>query len=200
MSTNFDHLPRDLPRPVDDGAASHLEGMSLPAIQLAATNGSRLDLAGIQGRVVIYAYPMTGRPGVPLPDGWDGIPGARGCTPQSCAFRDHDSELKSLETSVFGLSTQSTDYQKEARDRLHLPFELLSDSELRLKQALGLPTFMVAGMELYKRLTLIAENGRIQKVFYPVFPPDRNADDVLAWLRQDAELGAAGDAPRAARS
>jgi peroxiredoxin len=173
--------------------------MTLPKILLAATNGASVDLAGIQGRVVIYIYPMTGRPGVPLPDGWDGIPGARGCTPQSCAFRDHYSELKSLETAVFGLSTQTTDYQKDARDRLHLPFELLSDSELRLKQALGLPTFEVAGMELYKRLTLIAENGRIQKVFYPVFPPDRNADDVLAWLRQNAQLGAAGDAPRAAR-
>ena len=199
MSTNFFELPKDLPRPVDDGAASHLEGMTLPKIRLAATNGVSVDLAGIQGRVVIYIYPMTGRPGVALPDGWDGIPGARGCTPQSCAFRDHHSELKSLEASVFGLSAQTTDYQKEARDRLHLPFELLSDSELRLKQALGLPTFEVAGMELYKRLTLIAESGRIQKVFYPVFPPDRNADDVLAWLRQNAQQGAAGDAPQAAR-
>jgi peroxiredoxin len=199
MSTNFFELPKDLPRPVDDGAASHLEGMTLPNIPLPTTNGVSVDLAGIQGRVVIYIYPMTGRPGVPLPDGWDGIPGARGCTPQSCAFRDHYSDLKSLKTSVFGLSAQTTDYQKEARDRLHLPFDLLSDSELRLKQALGLPTFNVAGMELYKRLTLIAENGRIRKVFYPVFPPDRNADEVLAWLRQNAQLGAAGDAPQAAR-
>jgi peroxiredoxin len=198
MSTNFLELPKDLPRPVDDGAASHLEGMALPKILLAATNGASVDLAGIQGRVVIYIYPMTGRPGVALPDSWDGIPGARGCTPQSCAFRDHYSELKSLDTSVFGLSAQTTDYQTEARDRLHLPFELLSDSELRLKQALGLPTFEVAGMELYKRLTLIAENGRIQKVFYPVFPPDGNANDVLAWLRQNAQQGAAGDAPQAA--
>jgi peroxiredoxin len=199
MSTNFFELPKDLPRPVDDGAASHLDGMTLPKILLPATNGTTVNLAGIQGRVVIYIYPMTGRPGVPLPDGWDGIPGARGCTLQSCAFRDHYSELKSLKTSVLGLSAQTTDYQTEARDRLHLPFELLSDSELRLKQALGLPTFKVAGMELYKRLTLIAENGRIQKVFYPVFPPDRNADDVLAWLRQNAQQGAAGDAPQAAR-
>jgi len=199
MSTDFFELPKDLPRPVDDGAASHLERMTLPKIPLAATNGTTVDLAGIQGRVVIYIYPMTGRPGLALPDGWDGIPGARGCTPQSCAFRDHYSELTSLETSVFGLSAQTTDYQKEARDRLHLPFELLSDSQLRLKQVLSLPTFKVAGMELYKRLTLIAENGRIQKVFYPVFPPDRNADDVLAWLRQNAQLGAAGDAPQAAR-
>jgi peroxiredoxin len=198
MSTTFFELPKDLPCPVDDGAASHLERMTLPKIRLAATNGVSVDLASVQGRVVIYIYPMTGRPGVALPDGWDGIPGARGCTPQSCAFRDHHSELKSLETSVFGLSAQTTDYQKEARDRLHLPFELLSDRELRLKQALGLPTFEVAGMELYKRSTLIAENGRIQKVFYPVFPPGRNADDVLAWLRQNAQQGAAGGAPQAA--
>ncbi|MEW5974273.1 MAG: peroxiredoxin [Acidobacteriota bacterium] len=197
MSTHFFELPKDLPRPVDDGAASHLEGMALPEILLGATNGASVELAGIQGRVVIYIYPMTGRPGVALPDGWNGIPGARGCTPQSCAFRDHYSELTALETSVFGLSTQTTDYQKEVRDRLHLPFELLSDSDLRLKQALGLPTFEVAGMELYKRSTLIAQNGRIQKVFYPVFPPDRNADDVLAWLSQSAQRS--GDAPPAVR-
>ncbi len=186
MSASYTELPKDLPRPVDDGAASHLEGMRLPKLSLPATNGAGVDLAALAGRVVIYVYPMTGRPGVPLPDGWDGIPGARGCTPQSCAFRDHYAELQSLKTSVYGLSTQTTDYQKEARDRLHLPFELLSDSAHRLKKELRLPTFQVAGMELYKRLTLIAEDGRIRKVFYPVFPPDRNADDVLAWLRQNA--------------
>jgi peroxiredoxin len=145
-------------------------------------------------------YPMTGRPDVPLPDGWDGIPGARGCTPQSCTFRDHYSELRSLNTSVLGLSVQTTDYQKEARDRLHLPFELLSDSEHRLKQLLRLPTFKVAGMELYRRLALIVQDGQIQKVFYPVFPPDQNAPDVLAWLRQNAQLGAAEDASKAARA
>ena len=199
MSTNLSELPTDLPRPVDDGAAAHLPGMTLPKVILPATNGASVDLSGIPGRVVIYIYPMTGRPDVPLPDGWDGIPGARGCTPQSCAFRDHYSELKSLDSSVFGLSAQTTDYQKEARDRLHLPFELLSDSEHRLKQLLRLPTFTVAGMELYKRLTLVAENARIQKVFYPVFPPDQNAEDVLAWLRQNAQLGAAGAAPKVAR-
>lgn len=199
MSTNLSELPKDLPRPVDDGAASHLEGMKLPKVSLAATNGSNVDLAELPGRVVIYIYPMTGRPGVPLPDGWDGIPGARGCTPQSCSFRDHHSELKALNTSVFGLSTQTTEYQREARDRLHLPFELLSDTGHRLKQLLRLPTFAVAGMELYKRLSLIVENGLVRKVFYPVFPPDQNANDVLAWLRQNAQLGAAGDAPRSAR-
>jgi len=165
-----------------------------------ATNGATVDLGGIPGRVVLYVYPMTGRPGVPLPDGWDGIPGARGCTPQSCSFRDHYSELKSLNASVFGLSTQTTDYQKEARDRLHLPFELLSDSGYRLKQLVRLPTFSVADMELYKRLALIVEHGQIRKVFYPVFPPDKNAADVVAWLRQNAQLGAAGDAPQAART
>lgn len=184
MNSKLSDLPADLPRPLDDGAAAHLEGMALPALTLAATNGASVDLSRLSGRVVIYVYPMTGRPGVPLPEGWESIPGARGCTPQSCAFRDHHAELESLHTRVFGLSTQSSDYQREARERLHLPFELLSDSERRLKTLLRLPTFIAAGMELYKRLTLIAENARIRKVFYPVFPPDRNAGDVVAWLRQ----------------
>jgi peroxiredoxin len=200
MSTNFTELPKDLPRPVDDGATSHLQGMKLPSVALPATDGMSVNLGTMPGRVVIYVYPMTGRPDMPLPDGWDGIPGARGCTPQSCAFRDHYSELRSLNTSVLGLSVQTTDYQKEARDRLHLPFELLSDSEHRLKQLLRLPTFKVAGMELYRRLALIVQDGQIQKVFYPVFPPDQNAPDVLAWLRQNAQLGAAEDASKAARA
>jgi peroxiredoxin len=130
---------------------------------------------------------MTGRPGVPLPDGWDGIPGARGCTPQSCSFRDHYAELKALHTGVFGLSTQSSAYQREARDRLHLPFELLSDSGLQLKDALRLPTFTFAGIELFKRLTLVTRDGHIEKVFYPVFPPDQNANEVLTWLRESAQ-------------
>jgi peroxiredoxin len=160
--------------------------MRLPKLNLRATDGTDVDLGAIPGRVVIYVYPMTGRPGVPLPDGWDGIPGARGCTPQSCSFRDHYLELRSLNTLVFGLSAQTTEYQKEARDRLHLPFQLLSDSTLRLKHLLRLPTFTVAGMELFKRITLVVDNGRIERVFYPVFPPDQNADDVLAWLRQHA--------------
>ena len=185
MSANYSELPKDLPRPVDDGAASHLQGMKLPGVALRATDGTSVNLGAIPGRVAIYVYPMTGRPGVALPNGWNEIPGARGCTPQSCAFRDHHSELKALNTAVFGLSVQTTDYQKEARDRLHLPFELLSDSELRLKKLLRLPTFTVDGMELYKRMALIALDGAIEKVFYPVFPPDRNAGDVLAWLRQN---------------
>jgi len=188
MSTDFLELPKDLPRPVDDGAASHLHGIGFPRLALPATNGANVDLAATPGRLVIYIYPMTGRPSVPLPDGWDSIPGARGCTPQSCSFRDHYSELQSLNTSVFGLSAQTSEYQKEARDRLHLPFELLSDSGLRLKQLLRFPTFTVADKELYKRLTLVVENGRIQKVFYPVFPPDQSADEVLAWIRQNAQL------------
>lgn len=186
VELTLSQLPQDLPIPVDDGAAGHLTGLSLPDLKLPATDGSSINLAGLRGRWVIYIYPMTGRPDVSLPDGWDGIPGARGCTPQSCSFRDHYDELRLLETGVFGLSAQPTDYQREARDRLHLPFELLSDSELKLKALLQLPTFTVAGMELYKRLTLIAEDGVIVKVFYPVFPPDRNADDVLDWLRRGA--------------
>ena len=185
---------QDLPRLADDGAASHLEGTKLPALALPSTDGGSVRLATLPGRFVLYIYPMTGRPDVPLPDGWDAIPGARGCTPQACSFRDHYAELKSLRTGVFGLSAQTTEYQREARDRLHLPFQLLSDSSLQLKQLLRLPTFTAGGMELYKRLTLIVEDGRIVKVFYPVFPPDRNADDVLAWLRRDAQPGAAGDA------
>jgi len=185
MSTSLSQLPKDLLVPVDDGAAAHLEGQSLPDLALPSTDGATVNLASLGGRWVIYIYPMTGRPGIPLPDGWDGIPGARGCTPQSCSFRDHYAELKSLNTGVFGLSAQTTEYQREARERLHLSFHLLSDSSLRLKQTLRLPTFTVAGMELFKRLTLIAESGRIEKVFYPVFPPDRNAGEVLAWLRKD---------------
>ena len=194
MNVNLSRLPKDLPAPVDDGAASHLEGSLLPNLVLLSTNGSCVNFAGLSGRWVIYVYPMTGRPDVPLPDGWDGIPGARGCTPQSCGFRDHYAELMALNTGVFGLSAQTTEYQREARDRLHLPFQLVSDSTLRLKSAMRLPTFTVAGMELYKRLTLIAHEGRIAKIFYPVFPPDQNADEVLAWLRKNAYPSAPADA------
>ena len=199
MATDFFPLPKDLPVPIDDGAAAHLVGLELPNVSLVCTNGTNINIGELKGRWVIYVYPMTGRPGVPLPEGWDAIPGARGCTPQSCSFRDHYAELKTLHAGVFGLSAQPSDYQREARDRLHLPFELLSDSGLKLKEALRLPTFTVAGMELYKRLTLIARDGHIEKVFYPVFPPDRNADQVLTWLRENTQPGAGGDAPQAAR-
>jgi peroxiredoxin len=178
-------LPDDLPIPQDDGRANHLPGMELPAVELACTDGSTVDLASLEGCWVIYIYPMTGQPGVPLPEQWDEIPGARGCTPQSCSFRDHHAELKALGASVYGLSAQDPEAQREARERLRLPFQLLSDSDLKLKHALQLPTFEADGLELFKRLTIITRNGRIEKVFNPVFPPDRNADDVMEWLRKN---------------
>jgi peroxiredoxin len=195
MTTTLFQLPDDLPEPVDDGAAAHLEGAHLPVLLLPSTGGDQVNLSELEGWWVIYIYPMTGRPDAALPEGWDAIPGARGCTPQSCSFRDHYKELAALGAGVFGLSTQDTEYQREARDRLHLPFQLLSDSSLQVKHTLRLPTFTTAGMELYKRLTLIAQDGEIRKVFYPVFPPDRNADDVLAWLRAENGTGTSGDAP-----
>ncbi|MEM9726341.1 MAG: peroxiredoxin [Pseudomonadota bacterium] len=176
-------LPDGLPIPEDDGAAAHLEGLALPSLALAATNGGGVDLSSEPGRVVVYLYPKTGQPGTAMPEGWDAIPGARGCTPQSCAFRDHHAELTAAGVAaVFGLSTQSTAYQREAAERLHLPFPLLSDADLALTDALGLPTFTAVGERLVKRLTLVIDSGRITKSFYPVFPPDRNASDVLAWL------------------
>jgi peroxiredoxin len=172
-----------IPKPTDDGAASHLVGMRIPSIPLPATDGTTLDLSSLPGRVVVYAYPRTGIPGVENPAGWDLIPGARGCTPQSCAFRDHFAELKALGVeSLFGLSTQDTAYQREVAERLHLPFPILSDEHLRLTDALRLPTFQTSRMTLLKRLTLVIRDGKIEHVFYPVFPPDQNASDVLAWL------------------
>lgn len=179
---NLTDLPDDLPVPVDDGACDHLPGAVVPSIALPSTAGRLVDLSTLAGTVVVYCYPMTGRPNVPLPEGWDQIPGARGCTPQSCSFRDHHEELKTLGAEVFGLSTQDSDYQREAAERLQLPFELLSDAELALSHALGLPLFTADDMRLIRRVTLIVRDGRIVKVFYPVFPPDRNADDVLEWL------------------
>jgi peroxiredoxin len=181
---NLYTLPAGLPVPMDDGACDHLPGMQLPSVPLLATTGEWIDLASLAGRSVVYCYPRTGRPDeAPLP-GWDEIPGARGCTPQSCAFRDHYQELQALGAGVFGLSTQDTDYQREAAERLHLPFPLLSDASLAFARALRLPTFAVAGMTLIKRLTLIIADGRIEKVFYPVFPPDKNAGDIIRWLAQ----------------
>jgi peroxiredoxin len=179
---NIHELPKDLPIPVDDGACDHLPGMALPSVVLVATAGRSVNPAQIPGWVVIYCYPMTGRPDRNLPDGWDRIPGARGCTPQSCSFRDHYRELERLNAQVFGLSTQTSEYQREVAERLHLPFELLSDSLLDFAHALCLPLFEIEGMRLIKRVTLIAKHGKIVKHFYPVFPPDRNIDDVLAWL------------------
>jgi peroxiredoxin len=172
-----------IPEPIDDGAARHLIGTRIPSFALPATDGTTVDLSSLPGRVVVYAYPRTGTPGVENPDGWDLIPGARGCTPQSCSFRDHFAELKALGVNrLFGLSTQDTAYQREAADRLHLPFPILSDEHLRLTGAMRLPTFETSGMTLLKRLTLVINDGRIEHVFYPVFPPDRNASEVLAWL------------------
>ncbi len=179
---NLQALPDNLPAPGDDGACAHLAGMPLPGVPLMSTAGTVVDAAALAGRTVLYCYPRTGRPDQELPTGWDAIPGARGCTPQSCAFRDHYKDLLALGTRVFGLSTQDTDYQREAAARLHLPFPLLGDADLAFARALRLPTFEVDGMTLIKRLTLVIDDGRITAVFYPVFPPDKNADDVIAWL------------------
>ena len=178
-------LPDNLPVPQDDGAARHLQGYKLPSVPLAATDGSQVDLSKLKGRVVVYVYPRTGQPGQPNLEGWDAIPGARGCTPQSCGFRDHFAELKALGVAqVFGLSTQDTAYQREAVERLHLPFAILSDHELALTRAIKLPTFQVAGPTLLKRMALVIDDGTIVRVFYPVFPPDQNAAEVIAWLRK----------------
>lgn len=186
-SDNLYELPKDLPVPQDDGACAHLPGMKAPPLGLSSTGGRIVDLAELRGTTVVYIYPRTGRPDEPSPAGWNEIPGARGCTPQSCAFRDHHEELKRAGAArVFGLSTQATADQREAAERLHLPFELLSDAKLELARALKLPTFEVDGMTLIKRLTLVVRDGRIEKVFYPVFPPDRNAGEVLDWLRRGA--------------
>lgn len=177
-------LPAGIPAPQDDGATQHLVDMKLPSVPLAATDGTVVDLSALRGRTVVYVYPRTGRPGENPPDGWDAIPGARGCTPQSCAFRDHFNELRQLGVArVFGLSTQDSDYQREAIGRLHLPFPLLSDMDLKLARTLTLPTFSVAGMILLKRMVFVIDDGVVTKVFYPVFPPDQSAGEVIAWLR-----------------
>ena len=177
-------LPADIPAPLDDGGARHLQGARLPSVPLAATDGSRVDLSKLAGRTVLYIYPRTGVPGQSPPDGWDQIPGARGCTPQSCSFRDHFVELKRFGVAnLYGLSTQDTAYQREAVERLHLPFPILSDESLELARAIKLPTFTAAGMTLLKRMALVIDDGVITKVFYPVFPPDKNAEEVIAWLR-----------------
>jgi peroxiredoxin len=184
MSTDYSSLPPDLPAPEDDGGADHLPGLKVPALALPAAGGGKLDLARLAGSLLVaYVYPRTGTPGVALPADWDDIPGARGCTPQSCAYRDALAELDALGAGVVGVSAQSSDEQAEFAAREHIPFPLLSDPDLRLGAALGLPTFEVAGLTLYRRLTLIAERGEIVKAFYPVFPPDRDAAEVIAWLR-----------------
>ncbi len=184
--TDFTQLPSDLPVPVDDGAAGHLQGLSLPDIELDVAGGGRRALAGDSSHrwSVIYVYPRTGGPGIELPDDWDMIPGARGCTPQSCAFRDHHEELVHLDASVVGISAQPINEQESFASRMHIPFPLLNDCDLRLGEPeLSLPTFMVGGMTLYRRITLIAERSVVRRVFYPVFPPNENASDVVEWLK-----------------
>jgi peroxiredoxin len=183
--TDLKALPDDLPVPVDDGAADHLLGAPLPALALAATGGKTVALDQLAaGRSVLYFYPMTGRPGVDLPEGWDEIPGARGCTTEACDFRDHHADLVAAgATSVYGVSSQDSDYQRELVERLNLPFAMLADSDLRVAAELGLPTFTAAEQRLYRRLTLIVDDARIRHVFYPVFPPNEHAGQVLDWLQ-----------------
>jgi peroxiredoxin len=182
MSSDYSELPSGLPVPEDDGGADRLPGLTVPSLDLPST----METAGLAelaaGRLVVYVYPMTGTPGQALPAGWDDIPGARGCTPQSCAYRDSLAEFERLGAAVVGISAQSAAEQREFAQREHIPFPLLSDGGLELAETLGLPTFEADGMTLYRRLTFVAEAGRIVKVFYPVFPPDRNAAEVLAWL------------------
>lgn len=183
-------LPAGILAPQDDGGTRHLKGLRLPDLALAATGGGSVNLSALKGRTVVYIYPRTGRPGVDLPTGWDAIPGARGCTPQSCGFRDHAAELTQLGVAhLYGLSTQDTAYQQEAATRLHLPFALLSDEKLQLTRALKLPTFSVDGMTLIKRMALVIDDGVITHVFYPVFPPDKNAEEVMQWVKS-ARAGA----------
>ncbi len=172
-----------IPAPIDDGAARHLTGARMASVGLASTKGETVDLSALRGRVVVYAYPRTGTPGAENPDGWDMIPGARGCTPQSCSFRDHFAELRAKGVDhLFGLSTQDAAYQREAAERLHLPFAILSDEGLALTAAMNLPIFETSGMTLLKRFTLVIDDGVVTHVFYPVFPPDRNAADLIDWL------------------
>jgi peroxiredoxin len=185
VSANYSQLPADLPVPEDDGAADHLAGTALPRLRLSSTLSETVDLTELaNGLLVAYVYPRTGTPGEPLPTGWDDIPGARGCTPQSCAYRDSLAEFSSLGATVIGISAQSAEDQAEFAEREHVPFPLLSDSDLKLAGELRLPTFEADGVTLYKRLTLVAEKSKIVKAFYPVFPPDRNAAEVLAWLNR----------------
>lgn len=181
--TNLNQIPPNLPVPINDGLADHLIGMKLPSLGLVATSGTKIDLSQVQGRFVVYCYPRTGTPNTSLPEGWDQIPGARGCTPQSCAYRDHYKELKALGAEVFGLSVQTTEYQTEMVNRLHLPFPVLSDGHFEFQRALNLPTFEVAGMTLLKRLTLIVQDGVVEAVHYPVFPSDNDPAWVIDKLR-----------------
>jgi peroxiredoxin len=182
--TNVYEIPPNLPIPPDDGSTDHLRGLRLPNVSLMATSGKIVHLGEIKGRLVLYCYPMTGQPNVALPEGWDQIPGARGCTPQSCSFRDHYQELQALGAEVLGLSVQNTEYQKEMVDRLHLPFPVVSDSDYRFQRALNMPTVVASGMTLLKRVTLIAANGVIEAVHYPIFPSDSDPIWVIDYLKR----------------
>lgn len=185
---SFMRLPDNLPAPVDDGACDHLTGMAVPSIPLPATSRGMVDLSKVPGCAAVFAYPRTGRPGEsPLVADWDNIPGARGCTPQTCGFRDLHREFVALHCRVYGLSTQTTDFQQEMVTRLHVPFPVLSDAQLELARALRLPTFTAADQVLLKRLVLVIQDGRISRVFYPVFPPDKSAETVLDWLRHNRQ-------------
>ena len=185
MRSDLYQLPDGLPGPEDDGACDHLTGLEMPSVKLRSTHGSLADVGEISriGRTVFFFYPRSGRPDEPPLPGWDDIPGARGCTPQSCAYRDHFQEFEQLGVQLFGVSSQDTDYQQEFAERTHLPYPPLSDSRLELTLSLRLPTFEAQGMTLIKRLTLVVSGGTIEKVFYPVFPPDKNAEEVLEYLR-----------------
>ncbi|MEO6955387.1 MAG: peroxiredoxin [Antricoccus sp.] len=186
--TDFATLPDDLPVPHDDGAAEHLRGQLMPELTLHSNDGRSVNLADLgAGRTVIYLYPLTGRPGVDLPAGWDAIPGARGCSTEACDFRDHFADLQAAGAArVWGLSSQDSDYQSEVVARLDLPFAMLSDPLFALGDRLGLPTFAPAGhAKLYSRLTLVVRDCRIEHVFYPIFPPNTHAQQVLAWLRDN---------------
>ena len=181
---DFYSLPEGLPVPEDDGAADHLVDVAVPPIALKATTGDSVRLDELPGRTVLFAYPRTGVPGTEMPPGWDAIPGARGCTPEACGFRDAHAQFTELGARVLALSTQDLEYQRELAERIHLPFPVLSDERLELTSALRLPTFEAGGSTLLKRLTLVIDDGRIAHVFYPIFPPDAHAGEVLEWLRR----------------
>ncbi|MEY4206499.1 MAG: hypothetical protein RL255_336 [Actinomycetota bacterium] len=183
MSNNYLDLPDNLPVPIDDGAAQHLVGMKFPDVEIRSTSNQFINPGKLPGLNVLFCYPMTGVPGVPLPEGWDDIPGARGCTPQACSYRDAYPILKKSVNQIFGISTQDTDYQKELHERLELPYEILSDSQLELQQKLNLPIFEVNGKKLLKRLTMLIRDGKIQEVHYPVFPSNKDVDWVIERIK-----------------
>ncbi|AJT41361.1 redoxin domain-containing protein [Psychromicrobium lacuslunae] len=190
-STSYEKLPENLPVPQDDGLADHLPGLSLPELNLPSTSGETIDLAAITGRWVLFIYPSTGVPGVDMPEGWDNIPGARGCTPEACGFRDNIDSLRAAGAeAIYGLSGQGLNYQQELAKRLHLPYPLLSDPQTELAEALQLPRFDIAGQSFYQRLTLIINYGVIEHAFYPIFPPDQHANQVHSWLRENPMPGA----------